>query len=78
MILSSKNNHNQKKWKADSRRWTQKEETELARALVDILEDINKGNGQSLDQFWLRVTERFCIGMGQDPDYRASDQCNSK
>ncbi|CAH1443410.1 unnamed protein product [Lactuca virosa] len=36
------------------------------------------GTGQNRDQFWLRITKQFCKGMGRDPDYWTSDQCNSK
>lgn len=41
----------QKKGKADPRRWTQKEEVELARAWVDISEDGGTGKGQNRDMF---------------------------
>ncbi|CAH1448810.1 unnamed protein product [Lactuca virosa] len=41
----------QKKGKVDPRRWTQKEEVELARAWVDISEDGGTGKGQNRDQF---------------------------
>nr|KAJ0195007.1 hypothetical protein LSAT_V11C700346830 [Lactuca sativa] len=67
-----------KKLKVDRRRWTQKEEVELTRAWVDISEDGGMGKGQNRDQFWLRITKRFCKGIGRNPDYRTSSQCNSK
>ncbi|CAH1441578.1 unnamed protein product [Lactuca virosa] len=68
----------QKKGKVDPRRWIQKEEVELAREWFDISEDGGTGKGQTRDQFWLHITKRFCRGMGRNPDYRTSDQCNSK
>ncbi|CAH1415954.1 unnamed protein product [Lactuca virosa] len=37
----------QKKGKADPRRWTQKEEVELAKAWIDIFEGGGTGNGQN-------------------------------
>ncbi|CAI9291563.1 unnamed protein product [Lactuca saligna] len=43
-----------------SRKWTQKEEVELARSWVDISEDGGTGKGQNRDRFLLRITERFC------------------
>ncbi|CAH1448277.1 unnamed protein product [Lactuca virosa] len=73
--LISEDGH--KKKLVDLRRWTQKE-VELAKAWVDISEDGGTGKGQNRDQFLLRITERFCKGMGRNPDYRTSDQCNSK
>ncbi|CAH1452633.1 unnamed protein product [Lactuca virosa] len=67
----------QKKGKVDPRRWTQNKEVELGRAWVDISEDGGTGKCQNRDQFWLRIVERFCKGIGRNLDYRTSDQCNS-
>ncbi|CAH1446934.1 unnamed protein product [Lactuca virosa] len=67
-----------KKGNSDPGRWSKKEEIELTKTWVDIYEDNKTGKGQSCDQFWLHVMDRFCKGMGRDLDYRISDQCNLK
>ncbi|CAH1450594.1 unnamed protein product [Lactuca virosa] len=45
-ILNPNKKFNQKKGKVDPRRWSQKEETELAKALVNISEDNATGKNQ--------------------------------
>ena len=50
----------------------------LAMSWCDISEDQVKGKDQSKDQFWERITARFCKVMKKSPTYRTHNQCNSK
>lgn len=68
----------QRRGRAASTKWTVQEETELARAWVDVSEDPKTGKNQQRDRFWFRVTRRFRKGMKKGNSYRNKDQCNTK
>ncbi|KAI3680265.1 hypothetical protein L2E82_50490 [Cichorium intybus] len=68
----------QRRGRAASTKWTVQEETELARAWVDVSEDPKTGKNQQRDRFWFRVTRRFRKGMKKGKSYRNKDQCNTK